>query len=210
MSSWPTASSPRWGWPRPGPGQPPEVTDAELVCLAVAQVLLRYDDERHWLRVARSRVGHLFPRLLGQSGDKRLKNTAPLMQAALRWLADQTPGSAEMLRLRPSRNGVLGPMARHSEHVHRLHSGHGDPGRVARRTLCSPGGRRLRAGGEPLAVLLADVGSSRPPRRARGRLSSQRGVCAVGIQRGSLFAARFGECCRKLGAGADSELAVDA
>jgi len=150
-----------------GPGQPPEVTDAELVCLAVAQVLLRYDDERHWLRVARSRVGHLFPRLLGQSGDKRLKNTAPLMQAALRWLADQTPGSAEMLRLRPSRNGVLGPMARHSEHVHRLHSGHGDPGRVARRTLCSPGGRRLRAGGEPLAVLLAAVGSSRPPRRAR-------------------------------------------
>jgi hypothetical protein len=32
---------------RRGPGKPPEVTDAELVCLAVAQVLLRYDDERH-------------------------------------------------------------------------------------------------------------------------------------------------------------------
>src|SRR5215813_11712591 len=81
-------------------GQPPEVTDPELVCLAVAQVLLRYDHERHWLRVARSRVGHLFPRLLGQSEyNQRLKNTAPLMEAALRWLADQTPGSAEMLRL---------------------------------------------------------------------------------------------------------------
>jgi hypothetical protein len=36
----------------PGPGQRPEVTDAELACLAVAQVLLRYDDERHWLRPA--------------------------------------------------------------------------------------------------------------------------------------------------------------
>jgi hypothetical protein len=85
---------------RRGPGKPPEVTDAELVCLAVAQVLLRYDDERHWLRAAASRVGHLFPRLLGQSEyNQRLKSAAPLMEAALRWLADQTPGSAEMLRL---------------------------------------------------------------------------------------------------------------
>lgn len=41
---------PSRGFTRSGPGQPPEVTDAELVCIAVAQVLLRYDDERHWLR----------------------------------------------------------------------------------------------------------------------------------------------------------------
>jgi hypothetical protein len=38
------------GFTRSGPGKPPEVTDAEMVCLAVAQVLLRYDDERRWLR----------------------------------------------------------------------------------------------------------------------------------------------------------------
>jgi hypothetical protein len=37
---------PSLGFARSGPGQRPEVTDAELVCLAVAQVLLRYDDER--------------------------------------------------------------------------------------------------------------------------------------------------------------------
>jgi hypothetical protein len=85
---------------RRGPGRPPLVTDAELVCLAVAQVLLRYNDEHHWLRAAASRVGHLFPRLLGQSEyNARLKTAAPLMQAALRWLADHTPGSAEPLRL---------------------------------------------------------------------------------------------------------------
>jgi hypothetical protein len=91
---------PSRGLARSGPGKPPEVTDAELVCLAVAQVLLRYDDERHWLRAARSRVGHLFPRLLGQSEyNQRLKNAAPLMEAALRWLADHTPASAELLRL---------------------------------------------------------------------------------------------------------------
>ena len=91
---------PSRGFSRRGPGKPPEVTDAELVCLAVAQVLLRFDDERHWLRAARKQVGHLFPRLPGQSGyNDRVKALAPLMEAALRWLAEATPGSAEMLRL---------------------------------------------------------------------------------------------------------------
>ena len=52
---------------RRGPGRPPDVTDAELACLAAAQVLLRCDDERHWLRAAPRLVGHLFPRLLAQS-----------------------------------------------------------------------------------------------------------------------------------------------
>jgi hypothetical protein len=47
---------PLLGFTRRGPGQRPEVTDAELACLAVAQVLLRYDDERHWLRAAPKRV----------------------------------------------------------------------------------------------------------------------------------------------------------
>jgi hypothetical protein len=91
---------PSRGMRRGGPGRPAGVTDAELVCLAVAQVLLRYDDERHWLRAAASRVGHLFPKLLGQSEyNDRVKAVAPLMEAALRWLADHTPGTAELLRL---------------------------------------------------------------------------------------------------------------
>ena len=91
---------PSRGFTRSGPGQRPEVTDAELVCLAVAQVLLRFDGERHWLRAAPKLVGYLFPRLLGQSEyNTRLKALAPLMEAALRWLADHTPATAEMLRL---------------------------------------------------------------------------------------------------------------
>jgi len=77
------------------------VTDAELVCLAVAQVLLRYDDERHWLRAAARHVGQpVSPAAeakrvqpAGQGGPP------PLMEAALRWLAGHTPGSAELLRL---------------------------------------------------------------------------------------------------------------
>jgi hypothetical protein len=98
LTDWiiPSAGTRRSG----GPGRPREVTDAELICLAVAQVLLRFDGERHWLRSAPRLVGHLFPRLLHQSEyNERLKTAAPLMEAALRWLADHTPGSAELLRL---------------------------------------------------------------------------------------------------------------
>ena len=47
--------------PRPGPGRKPKLSDAELVCLAVAQVLLGCDSERRWLRFADRRLGHLFP-----------------------------------------------------------------------------------------------------------------------------------------------------
>ena len=66
----------------------------------MAQVLLRYDDERHWLRAAPRLVGHLFPRLLAQGEyNTRLRRLAPLMEAALRWLADATPATAELLRL---------------------------------------------------------------------------------------------------------------
>jgi hypothetical protein len=90
----------RAGGQRRGPGRPPAVTDAELVCLAVAQVLLRYHDEHHWLRAAPLRVGHLFPRLLSQPEyNRRLRGAAGLLEAALRWLADHTPASSELLRL---------------------------------------------------------------------------------------------------------------
>ena len=86
--------------PRRGPGRPPQVTDAELVCLAVAQVLLRYNDEHHWLRAAPARVGHLFPRLLSQPEyNRRLRGAADLLEATLRWLATHTPPTTELLRL---------------------------------------------------------------------------------------------------------------
>src|SRR5215218_4843657 len=49
--------------PRRGPGRRPKLTDAELVCLAVAQVLLGFGSERRWLRFADQRLGHLFPYL---------------------------------------------------------------------------------------------------------------------------------------------------
>jgi hypothetical protein len=91
---------PARGFARRGPGRPPDVTDAELACLAVAQVLLRHDGERHWLRAAPGLAGHLFPRLPAQGEySTRLRKLAPLMEAAPRWLADAAPATAEQLRL---------------------------------------------------------------------------------------------------------------
>jgi hypothetical protein len=110
---------------RRGPGRPSKVTDAELVCLAVAQVLLRYHDEHHWLRAAPSRVGHLAPRLLSQSAcNRRLRQVAWLLEAALRWLADHTPDTAELLRLLDGTPVVCGriPAGLWVRVVQRLHA----------------------------------------------------------------------------------------
>jgi hypothetical protein len=49
--------------PRRGLGRRPKLSDAELVCLAVAQVLLGFGSERRWLRFAGRHLGHLFPHL---------------------------------------------------------------------------------------------------------------------------------------------------
>jgi hypothetical protein len=86
--------------PRLGPGRPPKLSDAELVCLAVAQVLLGARSERHWLRFARARLGHLFPYLPGQAGyNKRLRAAGHHLSLAIRHLAMRSPSWGEGLRL---------------------------------------------------------------------------------------------------------------
>jgi hypothetical protein len=61
-----------------GPGRPPKLTDSELITLAVAQVLLGMPNDRQFLALARWRLGHLFPRLIDQSGyNRRLRALAP-------------------------------------------------------------------------------------------------------------------------------------
>jgi len=86
--------------PRRGRGRRPELTDAELVCLAVAQVLLGFDSERRWIRFAHGRLGHLFPCLPGQPGyHKRLKAAAPLLAKAISHLAQASPSWCDSLRL---------------------------------------------------------------------------------------------------------------
>ena len=82
------------------PGQPKKLSDAELVCLAVAQVLLGARSEHHWLRLCYGRLGHLFPYLPKQPGyHKRLKAAAPLLAAAIDHLARSCPSWYDQVRL---------------------------------------------------------------------------------------------------------------
>ena len=85
---------------RRGPGRPKRLTDAELVCLAVAQVLLGARSEHHWLRLCYGRLGHLFPYLPKQPGyNKRVKACAPLICRTTMYLAGLCPSLGDQLRL---------------------------------------------------------------------------------------------------------------
>ncbi len=62
---------------RPAVGIAPELSDAEVVTLAVLQALLGYASESRWLRHSRRHLRHLFPYLPGQPGyNKRLRKLA--------------------------------------------------------------------------------------------------------------------------------------
>jgi hypothetical protein len=85
---------------RAGPGRRPKLSDAELVCLAVAQVLLGCSSERRWLRFAGRRLGHLFPYLPTPSAyNKRLRRAGPLVALAIGDLAAHTASFGDQLRL---------------------------------------------------------------------------------------------------------------
>jgi hypothetical protein len=56
-------------------GRPPRISDAELVCLAVAQVPLDCAGERRWLRLVRHRLAHLFRYVPQQAGHNRRVST---------------------------------------------------------------------------------------------------------------------------------------
>lgn len=81
-------------------GRPPRISDSELICLAVAQVLLDCPNERRFLRLAKRRLGHLFPYIPGQSGfNKRLRALAPQLLEAITLLAQLSPSFCDRLRL---------------------------------------------------------------------------------------------------------------
>jgi len=96
------------------PGHPAQLSQSELVCLAVAQALLGFHSERRWIRFASRQLRSCFPYLPGQSGyNKRLRAALPLVKRAIRalaadsdfwfddvWIADSTP--VECGRSRPT------------------------------------------------------------------------------------------------------------
>jgi hypothetical protein len=85
---------------RRGRGRRPWISDSELICLAIAQVLLDCPNERRFLRLAKRRLGHLFPYIPGQSGfNKRLRLLAPQLLEAITLLARLSPSFCDRLRL---------------------------------------------------------------------------------------------------------------
>jgi Transposase DDE domain len=90
---------------RPQTGLQPQLSDAELVTLAVMQALLGYTSESRWIRHARAHLRHLFRYLPGQPGyNRRLRAAAGLITTLIRllaadtslwaddvWVADSTP-----------------------------------------------------------------------------------------------------------------------
>jgi hypothetical protein len=69
----------------------PKITDAELITVAVMQVLLRFHDESRWIRYARKALIHLFPCLPKQPGyNKRLRTLSTQLAHLIAVLAVDT------------------------------------------------------------------------------------------------------------------------
>ena len=109
-------TGPRWR------GRPPLLTDSELVCLAVAQVLLGARSEAHWLRFANAHLRGMFPYLPQRPGyNKRLRAALPLVKRIIRmlatdtdfwadchWIVDSTPVPCGMSRPTVQRSNLAG------------------------------------------------------------------------------------------------------
>jgi hypothetical protein len=78
----------------------PRIEDAELVCLAVAQIFLDCPSERRFLRLAMVRLSHLFPYLPKQPGyNKRMRALAPQIVRLLNLVAFSSPSWCDPIRL---------------------------------------------------------------------------------------------------------------
>ncbi|GLZ15317.1 hypothetical protein Acsp04_55520 [Actinomadura sp. NBRC 104425] len=87
------------------PGRPPNLSHAELICLAVMQAMLAFTSQARRLRHVRAHLGHLFPFVPQQPGcNKRLRAALPQIKRLIRtlaadtdfwhdtvWIADSTP-----------------------------------------------------------------------------------------------------------------------
>ncbi len=79
---------------RIGRGRRPELTDSELLCLAVAQMMLGYHCEHRWVRHVHQnpQLKAMFPDMIQQPGyHKRLKAAQALIGHTIRTLAKSCP-----------------------------------------------------------------------------------------------------------------------
>ncbi len=113
---------PEWVPERPAVGIAPELSDPELLTLAVLQALLGYTSEARFIRYAKTHLTDLFPYLPKRPGyNKRLRAAATMMRhvtAALArrcpsynddiWLADSTPVECGRSRETAKRSDLVG------------------------------------------------------------------------------------------------------
>jgi hypothetical protein len=107
---------------RPAVGLSPQLSDAELVTLAVLQVLLGFASGARWIRYARAHLRHLSPYLPQQPGyNKRLRAAAGLIRHCIRvlaastalwtddvWIVDSTPVECARSRETVKRSDLAG------------------------------------------------------------------------------------------------------
>lgn len=110
--------------PRTGRGRRPLLSDAELLTLTVAQMLLGFDCERRWIRHAHhsAELRALFPYIPGQSDyNKRVRAARGLLCKAIQtlarispswfddlWITDATPVPCGMSRETVKRSDLAG------------------------------------------------------------------------------------------------------
>ena len=84
---------------RPGNGRR-RLSDAEIVTLCVAQILMGITSDRRFLRAARRQLGHLFPVLPSQDAlHKRRERLTETIEWLIGVFAAQSPGSSDDLML---------------------------------------------------------------------------------------------------------------
>lgn len=107
---------------RPAVGIAPQISDAEVLTLAVIQALLGYVSETRFLRYAHRHLKPMFPHLPGQSGyNKRLRKLASTMVWMIEalgqltsiagddvWVADSTPVECGRSRETVKRSDLAG------------------------------------------------------------------------------------------------------
>jgi hypothetical protein len=77
-----------------------KLTDAQIVTLCVAQILMGIPSDRRFLRAARRQLGHLFPQLPSQDAfHKRRARLAETTEWLIGVFAAQSPGSSDDLLL---------------------------------------------------------------------------------------------------------------
>ena len=85
---------------KPRRGRPQSITDNELICLMVAQMLLGVPSERRFLPIAGWRLRHLFPYLPARSTyNERCRALAPKLVVLWRAIACELPGFHDSLLL---------------------------------------------------------------------------------------------------------------